>query len=88
MDQVRLLDMLLMLLAGSIGWWAKVIWDNLRQLEKDMRELERGIPKEYVRKSDWDRATDSVNIAILELKVEIGSRLDAIWDKLDDKADK
>lgn len=88
MDQVRLLDFLLMIVAAGMGWWAKIIWDNVRGLEKDMRELEKGLPREYVRKSDWDRATDSVNASIRELKSDLGTRLDAIWDKLDDKADK
>jgi len=88
MDQMRLMDFLLALVSAGLGWWAKVMWDAVRELRRDLRELENGIPREYVRKTDWDRATDRISAEIHDLKTEVTGRMDAIWLKIDGKADK
>lgn len=88
MDQVRLLDFLLMLVAGGGGWLLKSLWNATAALRKDLGDLEKNLPKEYVRKSDWDRATDSVTESIRDMREEMSKRLDDIWHELKCKADK
>ena len=88
MENMRLIDFLLVIVSAALGWGGKVIWDSLSELRRDLRAIEVDLPKEYVRKSDWDRATDRVLAAIRELKQDIGDRMDAIWRKIDGKADK
>lgn len=88
MDQVRLLDLLIMVVAAGGGWWAKTMWDAQAAMHKDLGDLEKNLPKEYVRKADWDRATDAVTASIKELRSEMADRLDAIWHEIKGKADK
>lgn len=88
MDQVRLLDLLIMLVAAGGGWWAKTMWDAQATMRKDFGDLEKNLPKEYVRKADWDRATDAVTASIKEMRAEMADRLDQIWHELKGKADK
>jgi hypothetical protein len=62
---------------AAIGWFVKVIWDSVRSLEHDLREIERDLHTNYVAKDDYRQD-------ILELK----DMVKQIFNKLDRKADK
>jgi antirestriction protein len=62
---------------AAIGWIVKVIWDAVRSLEADIRDMERELHTNYVSKDDYRQD-------ILELK----DMVKQIFDKLDRKADK
>jgi antirestriction protein len=65
-------------IAGAgIGWIVKVIWDAVRALEQDIRDMERDLHVNYVSKDDYRQN-------ILEIK----DMVKQIFDKLDRKADK
>ena len=66
----------------------KSLWDATAALRHDLGDLEKNLPKEYVRKADWDRATDAVTESIREMRDEMSRRLDDIWRELKGKADK
>lgn len=92
---MRLLDFLLVVVSAGLGWWAKTVWEATKELERDLKivdksiaDLEKALPKEYVRKADWDRATDAVTRSIHDMRIEIAGRLDGIWEELKGKADK
>ena len=61
----------------AIGWLLKVVWDSVRALQADMKEIERELHTEYVSKNDYRQD-------ILEMK----DILKQIFEKLDRKADK
>lgn len=88
MENMRLIDLLLSVVSAMLGWGGKVIWDAIKELRRDLRVMETELPREYVRKSDWDRATDRVLAELREMKADIGERMDAIWTKLDGKVDR
>lgn len=56
-----------------IGWFARQIWDAVKELRKDIHKIEVALPREYVRKDELG-----------EIKVLIQK----IFDKLDGKQDK
>ena len=61
-------------IVGTIaGWLFKVLWDAIRDLKEDVKEIERG----YVMKDDY-----RIDIA------DIKGMLARIFDKIDLKADK
>jgi antirestriction protein len=62
---------------AAIGWLLKVVWDSVRALQADMKEIERELHIEYVSKNDYRQD-------ILEMK----DILKQIFEKLDRKADK
>lgn len=73
-------DLINLMIAGfgtAFGWILKVVWDSLRSLQEDIKEIERELHTEYVSKVDY-RAD------ILEVK----DILKQIFAKLDNKADK
>lgn len=88
MEPMRLIDFLLAAVSASLGWWGKIVWESVKELRRDLRDLENGIPREYVRKSDWDRATDRISEEIRVLREEMGAQMSRLFEKLDGKADK
>jgi antirestriction protein len=76
MDQ-NLYNIVVAVAGAAIGWIVKVIWDAVRSLEADIRDMEREIHTNYVSKDDYRQD-------ILELK----DMVKQIFDKLDRKADK
>jgi len=76
MDQ-NLINILAAGLGAILGWLLKVVWDAIRSLEKDLKDLERDLHTKYVTKNEYRQD-------ILDVK----DILKQIFDKLDRKADK
>jgi uncharacterized protein YoxC len=65
-------------LSGAFGGWIlKTIWDAIRDLKTEVKELNREVNQDFVRREDFK---DSV--------ADIKEMLNKIFDKLDNKADK
>lgn len=64
-------------LGAAIGWILKILWDAITDLKKDMKDLNKEVHEDFVRKEDY-----RVDIA------EIKQMLARIFDKLDNKVDK
>lgn len=62
---------------AAIGWLLKVVWDSVRALQADMKEIERELHTEYVSKDDYRQDI-----------IEVKDILKQIFEKLDRKADK
>jgi len=61
----------------AMGWMLKVVWDSIRLLQDDVKELERAMHTKYVSKDDY-RADIQ----------DIKSMVKAIFDRLERKEDK
>lgn len=62
---------------AAVGWMLKVVWESVRELQSDMKDIEREIHTKYVSKDDYKND-------IQELK----EMCKAIFERLDRKADK
>ena len=63
-------------LAG-VGWFARQVWDAVKELLKDMHAIEVDLPTKYVSKDDFSNTMKHIE-----------TMFQRIYDKLDDKADK
>lgn len=77
MEFQDLLDGVMALVGAVLGWFVKIIWDAIKELQKDMKETNQTIHEHYVRKEDY-----RIDIA------EIRGMFNRIMDKLDSKVDK
>lgn len=64
------------ILAGA-AWWAKEIWQAVSRLRDDLHEIEVDLPSSYIKKEDFNDAMKTLN-----------EKLDKIWFKLEEKADR
>jgi len=60
-----------------IGWFARQLYQSVKDLQADIRKIELSLPTNYVAKTDFN---DTMR--------EIRSMFEKIFDKLDNKADK
>lgn len=63
--------------SASLGWFAKELWNAVKELRQDLSKLREELPKTYMPKTDLEL-----------LIVKIDAKLSRIEDKLDHKADK
>lgn len=60
-----------------LGWFARELWDIIKQIKQDLQELEVKIAEDYVKKADINARFDKID-----------DILQRIFDKLEQKADK
>jgi hypothetical protein len=72
-----LVNLVIGVAGAAMGWMLKVVWDSIRLLQDDMKDLERALHTQYVSKDDY-RADIQ----------DIKSMVKAIFDRLERKADK
>lgn len=77
MPSQELFNILVMAVGGLGGWVLKAVWEAIRDLKNDVKDLGHEVRVSYVRRDDFLDAIDRIEIMC--------SR---IFDKLDDKADK
>ena len=77
MEFQNIVDVVLLIISGAIGWFAKELWNAVKDLKEDLSILRQDLPKSYVLREDYKQD-------IRDLKEMMGK----IFDKLDHKADK
>ena len=77
MDMQSLINIAAVGAIGSGGWFARELWGAVKELRRDLHDLEIDLPKSYVSKLDIDKRMDHIE-----------TMLQRIYDKLDGKADK
>lgn len=59
------------------GWLARQLWDAVKELQRDIHDIEIDLPRNYVRRDEF---ADNMR--------EIKDMLGKIFDRLDNKVDK
>ena len=60
-----------------VGWFARVLWDSVQELRKDLKQIEIHLPTNYVKKDD---------LAVRFDRIE--QLLDRLYEKMEQKADR
>lgn len=60
-----------------VGWLAREIWGAVKELRRDLHDLEVNLPKEYAQRVDLDKRMEHIE-----------QMFQRIYDKLENKADK
>lgn len=79
MDQIpqSIINSLLGGAIAALGWFARQIWDAIKELRSDLARLREELPSRYVPKDEFHQ----VSAALFK-------KLDRIEDKIDTKKDK
>ena len=77
MESQMLLNALFGLVMLGAGWFLNELWRAVKELRKDLHQIEADLPKEYVLKVDLDKRMQHIE-----------AMFQRIYDKLDEKADK
>lgn len=77
MDWQTLINIFAGMMIAVFGWFARELWDIVKNLKQDVQELEVKLAKEYPTHADMSARFDKIEII-----------LNRITDKIDKKADK
>ena len=77
MDMQSIINVAVAAAFGVAGWLGREMWGAVKELRKDLHELEVGLPKGYVQKVDLDKRMEHIEYMFQR-----------IYDKLESKADK
>jgi len=94
MDQV-VVNWLFVGFGASLGWFVKVVWDAIKELKADMKQIERDLPDVYVRKDDFREAMREMRDTMKEVRTDMKAGFDrvdvtlgGIFKRLEQKEDK
>lgn len=65
------------LVCASLGWFARELWNAVKELKADLAKLREELPSTYIRRDDFQ-----------DFRTELLGTLRRIEDKLDRKADR
>ena len=77
MDWQLLFNLIGTAIMATIGWFARQLWDSVKDLKEDIKNIQVDLPTNYVRKVDIEAQFNKLEAS-----------LQRILDKLDQKADK
>jgi hypothetical protein len=80
---------------AAVGWIMKIIWDAVRDLRADVKQIERDLPDVYVRKDDFRDAMREIRDGMKEMRDDmksgfqhVDSTLGVIFKRLERKEDR
>jgi hypothetical protein len=80
---------------AAVGWILKVVWDALKELRQDVKQIERDLPEVYVRKDDFREAVREIRDTMKELRTDMKAGFDkvdltlgGIFKRLEQKEDR
>jgi len=75
--------------AGFLGgWWLKVMWDAMKDMQRDLREIERELPEHYVRKDDFREIVREIKTDMKDGFNKIDHTLGLLFKRIEGKEDK
>jgi len=77
MNLQTIINIILSTFMLGVGWFARELWEAIKNLKDDISKLREDLPKTYVVKEDW-------RSDMREIKDILGK----IFDRLDGKVDK
>jgi len=77
MDWQLLFNLVGTAIMATIGWFARQLWDSVKDLKEDIKNIQVDLPTNYVRRVDIEAQFNKLEAS-----------LQRILDKLDQKADK
>jgi hypothetical protein len=84
MDWQTVINIGLSSVLAALGWFAREIWDSLKELRRDTHQIEKDLREMYVRRDDLKEVRIEMSARFDKLESLIGS----LYERLHDKADK
>jgi hypothetical protein len=66
------------------GWFARQLWDSVKELKKDVADMRLHVSESYVKKSDVENFRSDMDKRFDRIEV----LLDKLYERLDQKVDK
>lgn len=88
MEWQTIINSALGLIIGVVGWFARELWDAIKELRKDIKSIETSLPEHYVRRDDFKEAMKEVKEDMKAGFDRIENMIGLVFKKLESKQDK
>jgi len=88
MDGQILFNILIGVASAAGGWVLKMIWDVISELRKDVKELNREVNQDFVRRQDFREAVGELKADMREGFKEVKDAIGLLFDRVNEKADR
>lgn len=88
MDSQFLFNMIVGISGALGGWVLKVIWDAIKMLDTDVKQLGREVHQEFVKREEVRDTTQDLKNDMKDGFRRVEEMLGAVFKRLDSKADK
>jgi len=76
-------------LSGALGGWIlKVIWDAIKELKEEVRDVDKHLNENFVRRDDFKDAIGEIKQDMREGFEKVDRTLGLLFKKLESKEDK
>lgn len=88
MDHQSVFDWIVAAGGVAFGWMLKVIWEAIRDVKTEVRQLEHQVHQDFVRRDDFKTAVSEIKTDMREGFKDVKDMMGLISKKLDDKEDR
>lgn len=81
MDAQTIINIVAGAVLTVLGWFGRELWGAIKELQRDVREIEINLPNNYVKKEDFSKSLSDIK----DLCDKIFEKLDKLNDKKADK---
>ena len=76
-------------ISGFLGGWVlKVVWEAIKELKGEVREVDKHLNENFVRRADFKDAVSDIKSDMKEGFDKVDKTLGLLFKKLDNKEDK
>jgi len=88
MDSQNIFDWMIGIGGAVIGWMLKVIWEAIRDVRVEIKELDKQMHDDFVRRDDFKEAIREIKDDMREGFNKVDRTLGLIFKKLENRNDK
>lgn len=88
MDSQNIFDWMVGIGGAVIGWMLKVIWEAIRDVRIEIKELDKQMHDDFVRRDDFKEAIREIKDDMREGFNKVDRTLGLIFKKLENRNDK
>jgi hypothetical protein len=88
MDWQTVINIGLGTMMGLVGWFAREIWETIKDLRKEIRDLDQKMHKDFVRRDDFKDAMADHKKDMQRGFDEVKELIGAVFKRLDQKQDR
>lgn len=75
-------------LLATLGWFGREIWDAVKELRRDIRQIEKDLPEVYARRDEMKESFKDVKQDMNQGFNKIEAMIGQLFDRLNTKVDK
>ena len=75
-------------LLAALGWFAREIWDAVKELRRDMHRIEKDLPEIYARRDEMRESFKEMRQDMNQGFSKLENLIGQLFDRLNNKADR